>query len=104
VAIRRKTYKVVWDVAAQTQLKELIEALAERYSSRFINHIKEEIEKHTRYISRRPKMFPIDVLKMDNDGCYRYFNVPALRIAYKIEFSLIIVLRVRHQSQEPLEY
>jgi len=49
-------------------------------------------------------MFPIDILKVGNDGNYRYFNIPAIRIAYKIEPGLIIVLRIRHQSQEPKEY
>jgi hypothetical protein len=104
VAIRRKIYKIVWDVTAQTQLNKLIEVLAERYSTMFIDHIKEEVERHMRYISRRPKMFPIDTLKINNEGNYRYFNVPALRIGYKIEPDLIIILRVRHQNQEPLDY
>jgi plasmid stabilization system protein ParE len=49
-------------------------------------------------------MFPQDILKTNNDGNYRYFNVPAIRIAYKIETTRIIVLRVRHQHQEPLAY
>jgi plasmid stabilization system protein ParE len=101
---RKKTYKVIWDIAAKTQLKELIESLEEKYSEKFIEYIKEDIEKHMNYIGHRPKMFPIDILKADNDGTYRYFNIPAIRIAYKIESTLIIILRVRHQSQEPKEY
>jgi plasmid stabilization system protein ParE len=104
VKIRKKTYNVIWDVTARTQLKELIENLAERYSEKFITNIKEEIDKNTKYISQHPEMFPVDVLKNDNNGYYRYFNVPALRIAYKIESDSIIILRARHQSQEPLEY
>jgi len=102
--IRKKSYKVIWDINAKAHLKELIEALAVRYSEKFIEHIKEEIERHMKYIGQRPKMFPIDILKVDNNGSYRYFNVPAIRIAYKIESTLIIVLRVSHQNQEPKEY
>ena len=104
MAARRKTLKVVWDITAQARLKGIIDALAERYSAKFIEHIKAEIERHTLYVGRQPKMFPIDSLKTNNDGSYRYFIIPAIRIAYKIEPDIIIILRVRHQSHEPLEY
>ncbi len=85
-------------------MKELIEHLSERYSPMFIKLIKDEIEKNTKLISLRPRIFPQDILKVNNDGNYRYFNIPAIRVAYKIESNRIIVLRVRHQSQEPVAY
>lgn len=100
----KKKLKVIWQVDAKTHLKELIEHLSERYSQKFIEIIKDEIERNTKLISLRPRMFQQDILKINNDGSYRYFNVPAIRIAYKIEDDRIIVLRVRHQSQEPLAY
>lgn len=94
----KKRLKVIWHVDAQTHLKELIEHLSERYSPMFIKLIKDEIEKNTKLISLRPRIFPQDILKVNNDGNYRYFNIPAIRIAYKIETDQIIVLRVRNQS------
>ncbi len=100
----KKRLKVVWHINAQNHLKELIEHLSERYSLKFIELIKGEIERNTKLISLRPRIFPLDILKSNNDGSYRYFNVPAIRIAYKIEPKRIIILRVRHQSQEPLAY
>lgn len=104
MAAHKKVYEVVWDINALFHLKELIEHLSELYSIKFIDAIKKEIAENTTLISVRPKMFPKDKLKDDNDGNYRYFNVPAIRIAYKIEADHIIILRIRHQSQEPLEY
>lgn len=100
----QKRLKVIWHIDAQIHLKELIAHLSERYSPKFISLIKSEIERNTKLISLRPRIFPQDILKENNDGKYRYFNVPAIRIAYKIEANRIIVLRVRHQSQEPLVY
>jgi hypothetical protein len=83
VAKAKKRLEVIWHVDAQNHLKELIEHLSEKYSGNFIKLIKKEIERNTTLIVLRPRIFPQDLLKINNDGNYRYFNVPAIRIAIK---------------------
>ena len=84
MAKAKKRLKVIWHIDVQNHLKELIQHLSERYSAKFIELIKDEIERNTKLISLRPRIFPQDSLKINNDGNYRYFNVPGIRIAYKI--------------------
>lgn len=51
-----------------------------------------------------PSRYPIDWLKQNNNGDYRAFEKYGYRIAYKITETGIIVLRIRHIRQEPLDY
>jgi plasmid stabilization system protein ParE len=55
-------------------------------------------------IPEHPKMFKEDDLKTRNDGSFRVFVRDRIRITYCIKPDTICIERVRHTSQEPLEY
>jgi plasmid stabilization system protein ParE len=51
-----------------------------------------------------PEMYKADELKTRNDGSFRTFVQDRIRITYRIMEDTIRIERVRHTSQEPIEY
>jgi plasmid stabilization system protein ParE len=66
--------------------------------------VQQGILKMIRELQDHPKKHPRDKFKKNNPGNYRAFEKYSFRIAYKITEREIIILRVRHVKQEPLEY
>ena len=66
--------------------------------------VKDEILVKIRELSTRPEIHPPDKYKQDNNGDYRAFELHRYRITYRVKEDEIVIVRVRHSSQEPQEY
>ena len=73
-------------------------------SEQNVGKVKREILENISDLSVRPEMHPPDKYKRNNTGNYRAFELYHYRIAYLIKNDEIIIARIRHTSQEPLEY
>ena len=92
-----------WDKPEMIYFKEAI-----RYirldSDQNADKVKGEILVKIRELSTRPEIHPPDKYKQNNSGDYRAFELHRYRIAYLVKDHEIVIVRVRHCSQEPQEY
>jgi plasmid stabilization system protein ParE len=95
--------KVIWSKKGSLQLKESLKDLREKAPKAALK-IKNEILKSTRELSENPEIYSPDRFRKDNDGTIRAFEKYSYRVAYQVEKTQIVILRVRHTSREPLEY
>lgn len=66
--------------------------------------IREQVFSAIEKIAQNPKRHPPDRFKKDNQGEYRAFEKQKYRITYKILPDSILILRIRHTRQMPLDY
>lgn len=99
----RQIRQIRWDDKAFQRFVDILDYIkldspinAKRVKTRIMNLIK--------VIPTNPEIYREDELKRDNDGTYRVFNLHSIRVSYKIEPKAIIILRVKHSSQEPISY
>ncbi|MCA4895756.1 MAG: type II toxin-antitoxin system RelE/ParE family toxin [Cytophagales bacterium] len=98
-----KKLVVVWDKPAYSSLQTAIKYIKED-SVANAEGVQQGILKMIRELQDHPEKHPRDKFKKNNPGNYRAFEKYSFRIAYKITEREIIILRVRHVKQEPLEY
>ena len=94
---------IVWEDEAKSQLKQLYyyvkrDSLQNAVSVR--NAIIEKVKKAAIY----PESFSPDKYKTNNDGSYRAFELDHYRVSYRVTPKEIIILRIRHTSQSPLQF
>jgi plasmid stabilization system protein ParE len=94
---------VVWDKPAYASLQSAIKYIKED-SVANAERVRQEMLKVINELPDHPEKHPRDKFKKNNPGNYRAFEKYSFRIAYKITEREIIVLRIRHVKQEPLEY
>ncbi|TNE70002.1 type II toxin-antitoxin system RelE/ParE family toxin [bacterium] len=100
---KRKGRELEWSEIAWKQLIEALETISlDSLQGAFI--VEDAIYNALEAIPENPRIYPLDSLKINNDGSYRAFVVFHYRISYKIQSDVIVVLRVRHTSREPLGY
>lgn len=51
-----------------------------------------------------PERYPLDTYKIGNDGSYRFFIYKSYRVHYRIMKDVVLIVRIRHTKQYPLEY
>jgi plasmid stabilization system protein ParE len=95
--------KILWDKKATTYLKQYI-GYIRKDSPQNAEKVKGDILKSIKALAQRPEIHPPDKFKSDNNGNYRAFELHRLRIGYLAKENEIIIARIRHTSQEPLEY
>ncbi|TND09638.1 MAG: Plasmid stabilization system [Bacteroidetes bacterium] len=66
--------------------------------------VRDAIMDRVKQLPMHPFMYEHDQLCDLNDGSVRFFTVYHYRISYQIAGKLILIIRVRHTSREPLEY
>lgn len=98
-----KTKAVKWDKPALIYFSEAIRYIR-KDSPQNADKIKTEILSRITTLSNSPEIHAPDKYKQNNNGSYRAFELYRLRIAYIVKDDEIIITRVRHTSQEPLEY
>ncbi|MCD4678889.1 MAG: type II toxin-antitoxin system RelE/ParE family toxin [Bacteroidales bacterium] len=98
-----KKHKIFWDNEAKKNLKKVLIHISKE-SPQGASIVKNKIFETVKMLSANPEMFEADKLKKNNDGSYRVFFAFNYRIAYKITDDAILILRLRHTSQEPIEY
>ena|SRR5579885_671521 len=92
-----------WDKEAWKDFIAILQYIAEDSPENAIlvsNRVWETISR----LPEHPKMYKVDSLKVKNDGSFRVLVSDRIRVTYQITATLIRIVRVRHTSQEPLEY
>lgn len=98
-----KPLPIIWDKEAISYLKAAIKFI-HKDSPQNALLVKEKVLSAVSQIPENPVRYPADKYRVDNDGNYRAFEIYRFRIAYFIEIDRIRIIRVRHTSQEPLDY
>lgn len=94
---------IIWDDEAKLYFKAAIKYIKQE-SPQGAEKVRKEILKSINSLSINPLLFEADKFKKKNKGAYRAFTVYHYRVTYKITDSHIYILRLRHTSQDPLEY
>lgn len=96
--------KVEWSERASKQIKAVYDYIAKE-SEQAADSVTMEIKVYLMdTIARYPEMKPADREKKNNDGSYRAFEMHRYRISYKIFKDAILIIRLRHTSQQPQQY
>ncbi len=95
--------KIVWDIEAKAHLKKLYLYIKQDSPQNAIS-VRNSIIERVNHAATYPESFSSDKYKIDNDGTYKAFELYHYRISYKIDVDVLIVLRIRHTSQSPLNY
>ncbi|HMT28855.1 MAG TPA: type II toxin-antitoxin system RelE/ParE family toxin [Bacteroidia bacterium] len=100
-----KSFKVVWDIVALNQFKEILTFL-EKQSVQAPKIVKKSIIERINLIKRNPIIYEQDKLKQPENKEFRAFVVFSLRLTYQIKYDIkeIRILRIRHTSREPQGY
>lgn len=96
-------YEIVWDEEARAYFKTAIKYI-KKESPQGAKKVKIEILKTIKSIAENPMIFELDRFRLGNDTSFRAFTVYHFRITYRITVDSIQIVRLRHTSQEPLEY
>jgi plasmid stabilization system protein ParE len=94
---------VRWDKPEMIYFKDAIRYIR-KDSDQNADRVKHEILLKIEDLSIRPHIHPPDKYKQNNSGAYRAFELHRYRIAYLVKEEEVIIVRVRHSSQEPKEY
>lgn len=93
----------IWSLKAQMQLRKAFEYIY-KDSPKNAQKVKDEIIELSISLVEHPERFPPDKYRINNDGCFRAFELHHYRVVYKIMEDCILVVRLRHTSMSPLEY
>lgn len=97
------TRKIIWDDEAAKSLRSAIKYIRID-SPQNAEKVKIVIKAVVKELAAKPERYPKDKYKANNNGEYRAFEIYSYRIAYFISDNEIRIIRVRHTSQEPLDY
>jgi plasmid stabilization system protein ParE len=95
--------KIVWDKKAIIYLSEAI-GYIRKDSPQNADKVKKDILKQVKALAKKPEIYNPDKYKTGNKGNYRAFELHRFRVSYLVKENEIIIARVRHTSQEPLDY
>ena len=95
--------EIIWRKKAQVDFFNIIEFISSDSPENAIS-VYNRVTGMILLLPEFPKMYKADELKTKNDGSFRVFVNDGIRISYQITPELIRIIRVRHTSQEPLEY
>jgi plasmid stabilization system protein ParE len=94
---------ISWDKKAWQDFINILEYIRENSPENAIK-VGSRVSNIIDLIPEHPQMFKKDDMKMRNAGDFRVFVQDSIRITYRIKANVIRIERVRHTSQEPLEY
>lgn len=66
--------------------------------------IRETVFKEIEKLVNNPLRHPLDRFKKGNPGNYRAFEKCHYRVTYVVREDYILILRIRHNKQMPLDY
>jgi plasmid stabilization system protein ParE len=95
--------RIIWDKKAYKYFSEAINYIC-KDSPKNADNVKKEILNQVNSLANKPEVYPPDKYKSHNKGNYRAFELYRFRVSYLVKESEIIVTRIRHTSQEPLDY
>ena len=95
--------KISWDKQAIYYFSEAITYIR-MTSPQNADKVKKKVLKKINELSQKPEAHPPDKYKLNNNKDYRAFELYRFRISYLVKDDEIIIARIRHTSQGPLEY
>ena len=101
--VDKKVRIILWDDEAKLYFRQAIQYIKQE-SPQGADIVKKAIMENTAVLKVNAGIYEIDRFKIDNDGSYRSLTVFSYRITYKITESHILILRIRHTSQDPIIY
>ena len=98
------TLSIVWNKSAINQFEKAINYIAND-SAANAESVKKDVLLLIDSLIKYPERFPPDKDKVNNDeGRFRAFEKYRFRISYYISKKEIIIVRIRHTSQNPQSY
>ena len=94
---------IVWDVEAESYLESAIKFIR-KDSPQNAETVKGKILDSISDLISTPEKHPLDKYHHNKKGLYRAFEIYRFRIAYSASETEIKIIRIRHTSQEPLDY
>ncbi|MDX2174002.1 MAG: type II toxin-antitoxin system RelE/ParE family toxin [Bacteroidota bacterium] len=103
--VKKKVFKIVWDVKALNDFKEILEYLGNK-DPQAPKIVKQGVLSRLTVIKTDAFIYEADKLKENINKEFRAFVVYSYRVTYqiKIETTEIRIIRIRHTSREPLGY
>ncbi|MEI7979848.1 MAG: type II toxin-antitoxin system RelE/ParE family toxin [Bacteroidota bacterium] len=101
--VDKKVRIILWDDEAKLYFRQAIQYIKQE-SPQGADIVKKAIMENIAVLKVNAGIYEIDRFKIDNDGSYRSLTVFSYRITYKITESHILILRIRHTSQDPIIY
>jgi plasmid stabilization system protein ParE len=95
--------EIIWAKSALNSLLKIYEYIYES-SPQNAHNIITEIEQKVAVLAEQPDRYKPDSYKKNNTGAYRAFEYKRIRISYKVSFTRIEVVRVKHTRQRPQHY
>lgn len=96
--------KILWLPKAKEELKDIIKYI-KKDSPQNAEKVKKEVLDQISSLTKYPENFPPDKYKLANtNNAYRAFEIHRIRISYYLSEKFIMIIRVRHTKQEPLQY
>lgn len=95
--------EIRWDKQAAIYFSESISYIR-KDSPKNADKVKREILKKISELPLQPEVHAPDKYKQNNPGNYRAFELHRFRISYLVREKEIIIARIRHTAQDPMEY
>lgn len=99
----KKKRSIIWDDEAKLYFIQAIQYIKQESPQSAVT-VKWAIMEHVGALKDDAGIYEADRFKIDNDGSYRAVTVYSYRITYKVTPTQILILRVRHTSQDPIIY
>lgn len=99
----KKKRSILWDDEAKLYFKQAIQYIKQE-SPQGAATVKRAIMEQVAALKDDAEIYEADRFKISNDGSYRTVTVYNYRITYKVTPSQILILRLRHTSQDPIVY
>jgi len=94
---------IVWDGEASDYLESAI-AFIRKDSYQNAEKVKNKILDSITSLIENPEKYPLDKYGRNTKRVYKAFEMYKFRISYSVSDTEIIIVRIRHTSQKPLEY
>jgi|688.fasta_scaffold818122_2 plasmid stabilization system protein ParE len=94
---------ILWDDEAKLYFKQAIQYIKQESPQGAVT-VKRAIMDQIDILKNDPEIYELDRFKINNDGSYRAVTVYNYRITYIVTPTQIQILRVRHTSQNPINY
>lgn len=94
---------ISWDKEAAQSFIGILQYIAEDSPENALQ-VSTRVWKIISLLPEFPRMFKADDSKDKNNGNFRAFVSDRIKVSYQITPTLIRIIRIRHTSQEPMEY
>ncbi len=95
--------KIIWRRSAVIGLLKALNWIA-KDSVLQAEIVQSSIDSEIEALKLNPEKHPPDKFKRNNDGTYRAFETKSQRISYRYQKKEILILRIRHIRQNPIDY